>query len=185
MLYRSVSHGHTHQQDSKLLFFTLHSPWLPSVSSCMDLWPAQHTRANSSWQLLSVLRPVGGKSLCPMKLQRARDIFSRKNQKEETVISKEIPGSNQLVIQLIPFTRKKGHIHDWDSIPKVTYSDMQISIVWIWPLHSVVVSLLAATLLLKFSFALAPWSQYSEGMREKHKTRGTFDVDVLCKPDSK
>lgn len=54
-------------------------PGCPSVSSCLGLQLEQHKCANSSWQLLSVLRPVGGKSLCPMKLQRAGDIFSRKN----------------------------------------------------------------------------------------------------------
>lgn len=59
-------------------------PSFCSLPGCPLCPPAGSTAGaaqttNSSWQLLSVLRPVGGKSLCPMKLQRAGDIFYKKN----------------------------------------------------------------------------------------------------------
>lgn len=78
MLYRSISHGHTHQQDAKLLSFILLSPGLSLCVLLQGLRLVLHRRTNSSWQLLSVLRPVGGKSLCPVKLQRTGDIFYKK-----------------------------------------------------------------------------------------------------------
>lgn len=65
-----------------LSFFFFFLLSLPSCDLLLDLWLTHRTVSHDhSWQLLSVLRSVGGKSLCSMKLQRAGDIFSKKKKK--------------------------------------------------------------------------------------------------------
>lgn len=70
---------HTGRQDGELLSGT--ASWAPSARPG-GLWLTRLTRVTRRFlPVPSVLRWVGGKSLCSMKLQRAGDTFSKRDLK--------------------------------------------------------------------------------------------------------